>query len=206
MSLPVIHSGQRMGKLTYFKRYRMELDLRLPRPRAELPPGFHWIAWHNGLLEAHARIKYRCFLGETDGVVFPSLGHLVGCRDLMNAIATRPGFCPAATWLVGNSEDTVGTVQGLLDSVRCGGIQNLGVVTEYRGLGIGWALLLKALDGFASVGARRAFLEVTAKNEAAVRMYRQVGFRCYQTIYRAVSLCEPALVSEPVAASVGVGL
>jgi len=24
--------------LTYFKRYRMELDLRSPRPPAELPP------------------------------------------------------------------------------------------------------------------------------------------------------------------------
>ena len=55
---------------------------------------------------------------------------------------------------------------------RFGGVQNLGVVPEYRGLGIGRALLLKALDGFALMGARRAFLEVTASNESAVRMYR----------------------------------
>ena len=30
-------SGPAMTRQTYFKRYRMELDLRLPRPRAALP-------------------------------------------------------------------------------------------------------------------------------------------------------------------------
>ncbi len=78
----------------------------------------------------------------------------------------------------------VATVQGLIDNQRYGGIQNLGVLPEYRGLGIGWAILLKALDGFSAAGARRAFLEVTAKNELAVRMYRRLGFRSCKTIYR----------------------
>ena len=81
---------------------------------------------------------------------------------------------------------------------------------EYRGLGIGRALLLKALDGFATAGATRAFLEVTACNEPAVRMYREVGFRSYKTIYRAVNLHPsasiPAWSEEPVPNSVGVGL
>jgi ribosomal protein S18 acetylase RimI-like enzyme len=206
MSLPAIYSGQCMAKPTYFKRYRMELDLRLPRPRAELPRGFHWIAWRSELLEVHAQVKFRCFRDETDAVVFPSLSHLIGCRDLMNAIAIRSGFCPAATWLVGCNYEMVATVQGLLDPARFGGIQNLGVVAEYRGQGIGRALLLKALDGFASAGATRAFLEVTARNESAVRMYREVGFRCYKTIYRAVVIRETTQVPEPVADSVGVGL
>jgi len=195
-----------MGKPTYFKRYRMEIDLRLPRPRAELPRGFHWIAWRNELLETHAQVKFRCFRGETDAVVFPSLDHLVGCRDLMSAIASRAGFCPAATWLVACDGEMVGTVQGLIDPARFGGIQNLGVVMEYRGLGLGRALLSKALDGFESAGATRSFLEVTARNESAVRMYREVGFRCCQTIYREVVIRQPAAVPEPVTDSVGVGL
>jgi ribosomal protein S18 acetylase RimI-like enzyme len=189
-----------MSKPTYFKRYRMELDLRLPRPRPELPPGFEWVPWSAGLLEEHARTKFRCFEGETDAVVFPCLGHLVGCRDLMAAIATRPGFCPPATWLVRAGGEAVATVQGLLDGAAFGGVQNLGVVPEHRGVGIGPALLARALDGFAAAGARRAFLEVTARNEAAVRMYRRAGFRCYKTIYRPVAVREPA--PDPV----GVGL
>ena len=126
-----------MGKPTYFKRYRMELDLRLPRPRVELPRGFRWEPWSPDLLDAHAHVKYRCFVNETDSLVFPCLSHLGGCRDLMKAIATRPGFCPAATWLVCCDGERVGTVQGLLDTGRGGSIQNLGVLAEYRGLGLG---------------------------------------------------------------------
>jgi ribosomal protein S18 acetylase RimI-like enzyme len=192
-----------MRKVTYFKRYRMELDLRLPLPPAELPRGFHWISWTAERLELHAQVKFRCFRGETDTLVFPSLGDLTGCRDLMAAIASRPGFCPAATWLVGSGEQLVGTVQGLLDR-EFGGIQNLGVLPDYRGMGVGRALLLKALAGFAGAGAKRAFLEVTAKNDSAVRMYRQLGFRCHKTIYREVEVRPDA--PEPVASFVGVGL
>jgi ribosomal protein S18 acetylase RimI-like enzyme len=192
-----------MTKPAYFKRYRMELDLRLPRSSARLPDGFDWVPWSGRVLEPHAQVKFRCFAEEIDAVVFPSLGHLSGCRDLMTAIVTRPGFCPSATWLVSAGGELVGTVQGLLDSSGFGGVQNLGVVPEYRGQGIGPALLLKALDGFVTVGAQRAFLEVTARNEPAVRMYRRIGFRCYKTIYREVRVRE----TDPVPADpVGVGL
>jgi ribosomal protein S18 acetylase RimI-like enzyme len=177
-----------MGKLVYFKRYRMELHLRHPRPPAELPPGFFWVAWERSLLEAHAQVKFRCFRGEMDADVFPALGHLSGCRELMTAIVGQRGFSPQATWLVGGPDGAVGTVQGLFDPNRVGGIQNLGVVPECRGLGIGRALLLKALEGFVAAGASRAFLEVTAKNDLAVRMYRRLGFRSCQTIYRGVEL------------------
>lgn len=194
-----------MTKQTYFKRYRMELDLRLPRPSALLPAGFDWVPWSAGMLESHAQVKFRCFADEIDAVVFPSLGHLSGCRDLMTAIATRPGFCSSATWLVGDGNEIVGTVQGLLDSSGFGGVQNLGVVPEYRGHGIGPALLLKALEGFVAVSARRAFLEVTARNEPAVRMYRRMGFRCYKTIYREVRIREADPTPVP-ADPVGVGL
>jgi hypothetical protein len=200
-----------MRKRIYFKRHRMELDLRHPRPQARLPNGFYWLPWENGVLDLHARVKYQCFAGEMDSCVFPSLGTLAGCRELMAAIASRPGFCPGATWLVtgksldchpeddgplsgvpvGHSADVcVATVQGLIDNERYGGIQNLGVVPEYRGFGIGWAILLKALEGFSAAGARRAFLEVTAKNELAVRMYRRLGFRSCKTIYREVEVDE----------------
>jgi ribosomal protein S18 acetylase RimI-like enzyme len=40
----------------------------------------------------------------------------------------------------------------------------------------------------------RAFLEVTATNDPAVRMYRSVGFRAYKTLYRAVELPRPDTV------------
>lgn len=195
-----------MRKLTYFKRHRMELDLSHPRPPTPLPPGFWWLPWHDSLLDVHAEVKHLCFQNDLDSVVFPSLSHPAGCRELMLAIRSRSGFCPGATWLVVCSMATadspaggcVGTVQGLIDDNRLGAIQNLGVIAEYRGKGIGRALLFKALNGFAVAGARRAMLEVTARNEPAVRMYRGVGFRNFKTLYRGVEV--------PEAAEVGAGL
>lgn len=202
-----------MRQYDYFKRYRMELDLRRPPSGvadesgrllpARLPDGCHWLPWHDSLLSTHAEVKALSFLDELDTAVFPCLGSLAGCHDLMAAIRGRPGFCPQATWLVGTSADAaslargyVATIQGLIDEAGLGAIQNVGVLPEHRGRGIGVALLLKALAGLAAAGARRAYLEVTARNEPAVRMYRRLGFRCTRTTYRAVPrLPEAAVVA-----------
>ncbi len=198
-----------MRQSEYFKRYRMELDLRRPPTGvadesgrlfpAHLPADCHWLPWHDSLLGTHSEVKALSFLDELDTAVFPCLGSLAGCFDLMSAIRGRPGFCPQATWLVGTDADAaalargcVATVQGLLDDTGLGAIQNVGVIPEYRGRGIGRALLLKALVGFAAVGVRRVFLEVTARNEPAVRIYRSLGFRCTRTTYRAVPLAAAA--------------
>jgi ribosomal protein S18 acetylase RimI-like enzyme len=205
-----------MRKYTYFKRYRMEADLRRPpsglaNPSGTgllpgvLPAGFYWLPWNEQLRNAHAEVKALSFQDEMDANVFPCLGSLAGCRDLMTAIRERPGFCPQATWLAaaevpqyepsGLAAGCVATIQGVIDEYGFGGIQNVGVVPEYRGRGLGRALMLKALAGFAAAGVRRAFLEVTARNEPAVRMYRALGFRCYRTVYRAVEVREPVAVS-----------
>jgi ribosomal protein S18 acetylase RimI-like enzyme len=181
-------------RLTYFKRYRMELDLARDLPAAVLPPGFAWLPWDDSLIEMHAEAKYQSFRDDLDSKVFPSLGHPTGCRDLMRAIRFRDGFCPGSTWLVSGPDGVAGTVQGLCDRSRAGAIQNLGVVPGSRGLGLGTALLLKALHGFRAVGIGRAYLEVTARNDAAVRLYRKYGFRSYRTIYKPVEVPEPAPV------------
>jgi ribosomal protein S18 acetylase RimI-like enzyme len=104
----------------------------------------------------------------------------------MREIRRKPGFLPAATWLILAPAGYVGTVQGVADRGPIGAIQNLGVVPAYRGLGLGRALVRRALDGFRRNGLRRAYLEVTAENSAAVRLYREIGFRRAKTLYKAV--------------------
>jgi hypothetical protein len=178
--------------LTYFKRYRMEIDLcRLPQP--QLPAGFRFLAWEQSLLALHAETKYRSFRNEIDANVFPCLGDLDGCYRLMQEISRKEGFLPKATWLVVQdgpraSWTACGTVQGVRDRSGLGAIQNLGVVSEFRGQGIGSALLLKALDGFRAAGLSGAFLEVTAQNEGAIKLYRRLGFRKARTVFKAVEV------------------
>jgi GNAT superfamily N-acetyltransferase len=169
----------------YFKRFRMEIDLGHAEPLPPLPEGFGWLSWHDGLLDLHADVNYACFRDEMDAIVFPSLGSRYGCRHLMREIRTRPGFVPEATWLLTCPGGTCGTVQGRRDRGGWGAIQNLGVVPEYRGRGLGTALLIRALQGFQKAGLGRVFLEVTAENEGAVRLYRRLGFRRRKTLYKA---------------------
>jgi GNAT superfamily N-acetyltransferase len=185
-----------MGPITYFKRYRMDVELTSAPPPGELPPGYSWLAWDERLLEAHAEVKFRCFQGSVDTLVFPNLATPAGCRLLMHSIRRRPGFLPAATWLLTGPDGPCGTVQGLCEWQRVGSIQNLGIVPGLRDRGLGTTLLLRALQGFRLIGCRKAFLEVTARNAAAVRLYRRLGFRCTRTLYKAVELPtdEPCVV------------
>jgi ribosomal protein S18 acetylase RimI-like enzyme len=78
-----------------------------------------------------------------------------------------------------------------------GAIQNVGIVAAHRCRGLGRALVLQALHGFRLAGLGRAFLEVTAENDPAVRLYHSLGFRRRKTLYKAVdvsvSSAEPQL-------------
>jgi ribosomal protein S18 acetylase RimI-like enzyme len=180
-----------MPELTYFKRYRMELRLgRRPGPPI-LPAGFYWLPWSDADIDVHAEVKRLCFEGEADSAVFPNLASATGCRLLMRSIRESTGFCPEATWMVAAPEGCVGTIQGLVDDRRQGAIQNVGVLPAFRGRGLGKALLLKAVHGFLAAGVVRVYLEVTAGNVPAVRLYRGLGFRVVRTLYRGVPGATP---------------
>lgn len=176
--------------VTYYKRFRMEIDLsRFPVAEAVLPDGYEWVAWEPALLERHALAKFEAFRAEIDSEVFPCLGDQSGCRSLMSEIVQRVTFVPGATWLVScpaaGGEDC-GTIQGLVQPGQWGAVQNIGVAPEHRGLGLGRALVLKSLAGFQAAGVSRVYLEVTARNLAAVQLYRSVGFRPARMTYKAV--------------------
>src|SRR5439155_196853 len=120
----------------YFKRFQMQADLLAPVPPIEaLPDGYTWAAWNDSLLEAHADVKYHCFKGEIDGVVFPNLSCRDGCLRLMREIRDRRGFLPGATWLICQGDEFCGTVQGVSDRHGGGLIQNLGIVPAHRSHG-----------------------------------------------------------------------
>jgi GNAT superfamily N-acetyltransferase len=173
--------------ITYFKRFKMEIDLRYAPPAPPLPSGYTFLPWNDTLVDAHAETKFASFQGEIDAAVFPSLADRNGCHHLMNEIRRKPGFIPGATWLIASELDgPCGTVQGVQDRFGLGAIQNLGVTPAHRGRGLGAALLLKALEGFRGRGLHIGYLEVTAQNDGAVRLYRRLGFRCRKTIYKAV--------------------
>ena len=179
-------------KITYFKRFKMEIDLHdACRIVPALPDEFRWVAWEESLLDVHAEVMFRSFQNEIDALVFPSLGNRRGCSLLMQEIRHKPGFLPQATWLVASAAGYCGCIQGLWERSGLGAIQNLGVTPGHRGRGLGRALLLQAIQGFVRAGLVRAWLEVTAQNDGAVRLYHGLGFRRRKTLYKAVDITHP---------------
>src|SRR5262249_25729637 len=123
---------------------------------------------------------------EIDVRLFPSFGDRYSCFHLMSEIRRKPGFLAASTWLVACADGCCGSVQGVRERFGYGSIQNVGVVPGHRNHGLGQALVWQALHGFRDHGLRRAFLEVTADNQGAVRLYHRLGFRKMKTLYKAV--------------------
>jgi ribosomal protein S18 acetylase RimI-like enzyme len=177
--------------LTYFKRYRMEINL-LGRDLGwpTLLPGYRLVPWNESLLSLHAETKFLSFRDEIDANVFPCLGDQAGCQRLMLEISQKPGFLPEATWLAtfrlhdDARAQPCGTVQGIRDRAGLGAIQNLGITPEHRDRGLGTCLLLKALEGFRKVGLNQVHLEVTAENDGAIRLYHRLGFVTVKTVFK----------------------
>jgi GNAT superfamily N-acetyltransferase len=189
---------------TEYLRLSMQLDLRRTQvDAAQLPDGFHWVSWKPVLLERHAAVKWRSFRGESDSEIFPCLGEAQGCRRLMRLITGHACFCPEATWMVSYHPDKewpaddCATIQAVVRGGRTGAIQNVGVVSSYRGMGIGRALMTKSLAGLQSLGLANAVLEVTADNRPAVNLYKSLGFRVVREFTRKREVTSPQ--SPPVA-------
>src|SRR5262245_61718461 len=173
-------------RISYFKRFRMEIELYEPPPFQPLPEGYSLVAWHDALIERHAEVLYSSFCDEIDARVFPSFSSRHGCSALMKEIRRKQGFLPEATWLLVHGDDVCGSIQGIRERTGVGAIQNVGITNSHRGKGLGTALLMQALHSFRRAGLGRAFLEVTAQNERAVQLYWRLGFRRRKTVYKAV--------------------
>ena len=184
--------------IVFFKRYRMQFDLRNHLfDDIQTPPNFRLLEWRPSLLRSHAEAKFRSFREELDSNVFPSLGDADGCLKLMRDISGSNSFVPEATWLLVDSDPSrefsvnCGTVQGIMDGPDIGLIQNIGVVKSYRGQGLGSLIVRRSLAGFQSAGAKVVSLEVTTQNESAIRLYERLGFKTMKIVYKTVEVPDP---------------
>lgn len=180
--------------ITYFRRYRMQIDLVEGILEPPSPEGYHFLQWDPKLVAAHAESKFRSFRNELDANVFRCLGNSDGCYRLMKEVSSRDNFIPEATWLArfkhprtGRVENC-GTIQGLRTKPDVASIQNVGVVASHRGNQVGAGIMLRSLHGFHSVGVRFVSLEVTVHNSKAIRFYKRLGFRVLKTVYKSAEV------------------
>ena len=90
------------------------------------------------------------------------------------ADSLRPGPMRALAAVKATGQ-VVGYAMGLV-VVPDAEVLNLAVAPDQRGRGTGKALLLALLEAMRVAGATQAFLEVRRSNDAAIALYRAVGF------------------------------
>jgi GNAT superfamily N-acetyltransferase len=105
-------------------------------------------------------------------------------RTIDGVDSRQARFLPAATWLIASCDGCCGTIQAYSNRTVSGAVQNLGVIPEYRGLGLG-AALHKVLEWIPRCRCESACIsKCRARNRPAVRLYHQVGFIACKTLYR----------------------
>ena len=172
----------------YFERIVMEVDLAWLALPYEPPHGTRLVPWSSSQKEAHADVMARSFVGAPDARLFRRLGAKQGCRAVMQEIAQHLGFSKLATWTIEDETGPIGCIQGVRRDWKVGMIQNVAVTPERRGQGVGLALVSAACHGFRREGLRFAILEVTADNEAAIGLYRRLGFSPRRQFLRAAEV------------------
>ncbi len=182
-------------KVQYVKRLRMGQRLQAPIRAAELPDGYVWLPWKEKFTDIHGRVIYQGFVHDLDGTIFPTFRNFDACLRLMRSVASSVNFLPRGTWLIARPKplspegyEFCASIQALRRGSSTAAIQNVVVRPEFRRLGLGRALLLKAMEGFLASGCHWTELTVTALNHPAIRLYEGMGFETRQIIYREVYL------------------
>ena len=158
-----------------YERYRstrmMEIDRSVRVETVEPPPGvvIRGIDPEHDLPVVH-EVFLEAFRGD-DAYLPEPLDRWI------ERVKSSPGFAPDV-WLLALVDDRpVGALLGSLVADR-GHVNELGVLPEARGRGIGEALLRRSLAMFGERGVARVTLEVdTANPTEALRLYERVGMR-----------------------------
>lgn len=71
---------------------------------------------------------------------------------------------------------------GLTGIVKKGHVVSIAVMPEHRRRGVAEALMTTAMEGMRKYNARQCYLEVRVTNEAAVGLYKKLGFEISRTV------------------------
>lgn len=155
---------ERFGFAQEFAEDVLRRDLRQPLPDAPLPAGITLSCWSPELAGAFFA-AYTASFRERPG--FPGWS-----QDEWSDWATGDDdFRPAASFVARQGDTPAGFV--LCDE---GWVAQLGVCPEWRGRGLGAALMVAALRHFCAAGLAEVSLGVNVDNASAAQLYTRLGF------------------------------
>jgi ribosomal protein S18 acetylase RimI-like enzyme len=137
--------------------------------------------WHMRYADEAAELIARVYAGHIDSEINDQYKSAAGAMKFLQNIVQYPGcgqFCPECSLLAFDQDGRAcGLLLATMVARTSGHVAQLCVEQGRRGTGLGYELLRRALELFASRGATSASLTVTASNRPAVRLYERFGFR-----------------------------
>ena len=155
----------RYGFAQEFAEDVMRRALRQPLPEAPLPPDITLTPWSPALAEAFFA-AYTASFRERPG--FPGWSQ----EQWVDWATNDHDFRPAASFIARCGDTPAGFV--VCDE---GWIAQIGVCPEWRGRGLGAALIAAALRVFHAAGLEDVSLDVNVNNPSAAQLYTRLGFK-----------------------------
>jgi ribosomal protein S18 acetylase RimI-like enzyme len=161
-----------------FPRLFLEAPLAV-LPRRSLAPNLTIVPWTEGYQEATGRLIANTYQGHIDSRINDQYRSPTGARRFLTNIVQYPGcgtfFAPASHAALDRGV-LCGASLASLVTRDVGHITQVCVAPSYQGTGLGYELMRRSMEALAAHGCRSVSLTVTAENEPALRLYRNMGF------------------------------
>lgn len=169
------------SRVRWFERNFMRHSLE-PGRLPERPSGrVVYDLWSERRQDEAASLIAAAYRGHIDSEINDQYRSAEGARRFLYNIVQYPGcgtFFQPASWLA--LDRATGRVSGIsLTSMvagHVGHVTQICIAPAVRGEGIGYELLRRSLESLVAAGAHSVSLTVTAANENAVQLYKNMGF------------------------------
>jgi ribosomal protein S18 acetylase RimI-like enzyme len=162
-----------------FPRLFLEAASSVRLPARKLPASISIVPWTEAWQEATGRLIAGAYQNHIDSQINDQYRSAIGARRFLTNIVQYPGcgsfFAPASFAAVASGA-LCGVSLASLVSHDVGHITQVCVAPSYQGTGLGYELVRRSMELLAAHGCRAVSLTVTAANESALRLYRNMGF------------------------------
>lgn len=157
------------GYILDFAEEVMRFDLSLVIPQVSTPGAISFLTWADERIHEFFSV-YQAAFHERPG--FPGWSEEVW----VEWTAGDPSFRPDLTYLAIIDGNVAGFITSAEEGVDVGWVIQVGTHPQWRGKGIGTALIIRALRAWKAKGKEAVMLHVNVNNPGAIRLYLQLGF------------------------------
>jgi ribosomal protein S18 acetylase RimI-like enzyme len=162
-----------------FPRLFLEAASGVRLPARKLSASISNVPWTEAWQEATGRLNARAYQNHIDSQINDQYRSAIGARRFLTNIVQYPGcgafFAPASFAAIADGA-LCGVSLASLVGHDVGHITQVCVAPSYQGTGLGYELVRRSMEPLAAHGCRGVSLTVTAANESALRLYRNMGF------------------------------